>query len=211
MGPVEPWPEQSQFPSPYPHYHLDADYEVIDNTPDNTIPSQARLTDMDIDAVEGGSSSAATTTTTTTADDNKAAFESSMDTAFQKFADRMAQNPEQVLRYEFRGQPLLYSKTDAVGKKLAPQQDGGKVQAQKTGAMPKCGNCGAERVFELQLTPHAITELEAEELGLEGMEWGTVMLGVCAKDCVARGAKAGEVGYVEEWCGVQWEEQVSRK
>lgn len=152
------------------------------------------------------------TNSTSIADDNKANFESAMDTTFQKFADRMAQNPEQVLRYEFSGQPILYSKTDAVGKKLGAGVEAAKVQisAGKSG-MPKCANCGAERVFELQLTPHAIVELEAEELGLEGMEWGTIIMGVCSKDCVARGIKAGEVGYVEEYAGVQWEEQVSRK
>ncbi len=40
------------------------------------------------------------------------------------------------------------------------------------------------------------------------MEWGTVVLGVCALDCQQQGVGvgAGEVGYVEEWVGVQWEE-----
>ncbi len=52
----------------------------------------------------------------------------------------------------------------------------------------------------------AIAELEVEDEGLEGMEWGTVVLGVCEKDCEERGVEAGEVGWVEEWVGVQWEE-----
>lgn len=78
--------------------------------------------------------------------------------------------------------------------------------------MPSCGNCGAQRVFELQLTPGAIVELEeGVEVGLEGMEWGTVVLGVCGRDCEVRGVAEGEgrVGYVEEWVGVQWEERVA--
>lgn len=54
--------------------------------------------------------------------------------------------------------------------------------------------------------PQAIAELEMEEEGLEGMEWGTVILGVCEKDCAERGVAVGEVGWVEEWVGVQWEE-----
>ena len=54
--------------------------------------------------------------------------------------------------------------------------------------------------------PEAIAELEVEEEGLEGMEWGTIILGVCEKDCGETGAEAGEVGWVEEWVGVQWEE-----
>lgn len=138
-----------------------------------------------------------------------------MDKTFQRFADRLSQNPEQVLRYEFGGEALLYSKTDAVGKKLAPAGAEGKVQtvASKTGSgsgsgfkVPRCGACGAGRVFELQLTPHAITELEVEEMGIDGMEWGTVIVGVCGEDCQERGKGVGEVGYLEEWVGVQWEE-----
>lgn len=60
------------------------------------------------------------------------------------------------------------------------------------------------RVFELQLMPQAIAELEVEDEGLAGMEWGSVVLGVCGGDC---GDQRGE-GWVwkEEWVGVQWEE-----
>ncbi len=45
-----------------------------------------------------------------------------------------------------------------------------------------------------------------EEEGLEGMEWGTVLLGVCERDCGEREVEDGDVGWVEEWVGVQWEE-----
>ncbi|KAF2155186.1 hypothetical protein K461DRAFT_238650 [Myriangium duriaei CBS 260.36] len=198
LGPAELWPETSSFLPAYPRYHLDADYETLD-APSTAIPAQTRV-DMDIDEPSGSSSKDKDP-------DTKEIFESSMDRAFQKFADRVAQNPEQVLRYEFAGQPLLYSRDDAVGKVLDGHGEG-KVASK--GRVPRCANCGAERVFELQLMPNAITELEAEELGLEGMEWGTIVLQVCGKDCVPRGVKEGEVGYTEEWIGVQWEEQVKR-
>jgi pre-rRNA-processing protein TSR4 len=142
--------------------------------------------------------------------EDKDVYESTIDNTFQKFADRLAQNPEQVIRYEFKGQPLLYSKSDAVGQLLAPSQaQNAKVAAGQGpggGRMPRCENCGSARVFEVQLTPHAITELEAEDLSLEGMEWGTIIAGVCEKDCMPRGTDLGKVGYVEEWAGVQWEE-----
>ena len=77
-------------------------------------------------------------------------------------------------------------------------------------------------MFELQLTPHAITELEAEEDGVvaeagDGMEWGSVVLSVCEQDCYGpAGADGGDgddygaVRYYEEWVGVQWEELVVR-
>jgi pre-rRNA-processing protein TSR4 len=138
-------------------------------------------------------------------------FESTMDKQFQKFADRMAQNPEQILRYELEGTPLLYSTSDTVGKLLVPASSVGKVTVAsgKSSRMPRCGKCGAERVFEVQLTPHAITVLEEQELNLEGMEWGTIIMGVCSKDC-ALGEEQGVVGYGEEWVGVQWEESMEK-
>ena len=175
----EPWPEESALPKAYPTLYLvDVDYETLDLAPP-PIPTHAQV---EVEDESAGPSVSA-----------KDDFESSMDAAFQKFADRMSQNPEQVIRYEFGGQPLLYSKDDATAKALE-------------GGMPRCKGCGAGRVFELQLTPHAITELESEDMGLEGMDWGTVIVGVCSKDCQASGVGDGEVGYLEEWVGVQWEE-----
>lgn len=76
--------------------------------------------------------------------------------------------------------------------------------------MPRCEYCGSERVFELQLVPHAISVLEEgrEGVGLGdgegGMEWGTIILGVCGRDCAPD--RVGVVGWREEWAGVQWEE-----
>ncbi|MCJ1471696.1 hypothetical protein MMC13_000336 [Lambiella insularis] len=205
-SPPEHWPADTSLPVPYPSYHLDADYETLD------IPSQVPVpgtTMMDLDDPGAASS----------AKEDADTFESTIDKTFQRFADRLAQNPLQVLRYEFRGFPLLYSKTDNVGKLLAPYQphstshgsseSNSKLSmARRDGSasigIPPCENCGAGRVFELQLTPQAITELEVKEEGLEGMEWGNVVVGVCGVDC---GGESGDVGYVEEWVGVQWEER----
>ncbi|KAF2122549.1 programmed cell death protein 2 [Lophiotrema nucula] len=203
--PREPWPSQSIFPPAYPSYYLDAEYETLDTPSKPEIPANAR---MDIDGEGSGGGK-----------EDKEVFESSMDATFQKFADRVGQNAEQVLRYEFKGKPLLYSDTDTVGKLLAPHSENGAASSAKvttTGSrggagMQRCKDCGAERVFEVQLTPHAITELEAEEVGLEGMEWGTIILGVCGRDCRPGDVGDGEVGYVEEWVGVQWEELAGKR
>lgn len=201
--PYEPWPEPSAFPEPYPKYHLDADTEYLTNEPLNT-PSNARI-DKSATGEGGGDSSA----------DNKALFESSMDKTFQRFADRLEQNPEQVLRYEFKGQPLLYSRKDAVGKLLASVQesDNSKVRVGSSAesqhsmpTLPRCQNCGSMRIFELQLTPHAIAQLEVGEVSIEGMDWGSMILCVCSVDCLEKNRQQGDVGYVEEWVGVQWEE-----
>jgi pre-rRNA-processing protein TSR4 len=199
--PPVPWPEDPEFPLAYArHYLVDANYEILDKIEDPPIPTQT----MDSDEGPGGSNQK----------EDKDVYESTIDKTFQKFADRLAQNPEQVIRYEFKGQPLLYSKHDDVGKLLAGS---GKENAKVTttsvnGSMiPRCGNCDSGRVFEVQLTPHAIMELEREETSIDGMEWGTIIVGVCERDCQQKGVNNGEVGYVEEWAGVQWEELNERR
>lgn len=198
--PHEPWPAESTFPPAYLKYHLDADYETLDKPKTAEVPGGTGTIE---DAEMGGTSSGGGA-------EDKQLFESSMDKTFQKFADRLAQNPDQVLRYEFDGQPLLASATDAVGKRLAPEHTAAgpsKVGTSKQGnGFPRCTTCGGERVFELQLTSHAITELEADEEGLDGMDWLTIILAVCSNDCVPANTADGSVGYVEEWAGVQWEE-----
>ena len=182
--PAEPWPAPDAQPKPYPTLYLaDADYETLESE-SKAIPSNVRV--EEVDAPEPSIL-------------DREAFESTMDATFQKFADRLSQNPDQAIRYEFAGTPLLYSKTDAVGEKLTKS------------TIPGCGNCGGRRVFEVQLTPNAIAELEADDLSLEGMEWGTIIVGVCERDCSPRTVEVGEAGYLEEWAGVQWEELTKRK
>ncbi|KAI0205880.1 hypothetical protein F4808DRAFT_447821 [Astrocystis sublimbata] len=212
--PPEPWPPEASQPKPYPVSYLsDAEFETLDPTP-LPIPQATR---MDIDDTSGSGSGSGGGGG---GKEDKEVFESAMDAAFQRFADRLEQNPEQCIRYEFAGAPLLYSKTDAVGKALAPapsqQPEGTGVTVVSSAAagggtkgMPRCPNCGGARTFEVQLCPHAITELEADELSLEGMDWGTIIVGVCERDCQARHVEEGQVGYLEEWTGAQWEEMGS--
>lgn len=206
--PPEPWPEEVSLPPAYPLYYLDSEYEFLDKVEDLPIPTQTM--ELDEEASSGGGSQR----------EDKDVYESTIDKTFQKFADRMAQNPEQALRYEYKGQPLLYSKQDAVGKLLATsassvssKEHNVKVTTSSSGSgnrMPRCGNCGAGRVFEVQLTPHAIMDLERDEMGIDGMEWGTIIVGVCESDCQQKDVDLG-VGYVEEWAGVQWEELAERR
>ena len=200
-----PWPPQIQMPEPYPLYHLDADYETLDPTPKNPLLSSTYVPKIDNEADTSSDSKG----------EIEEAFESSIDRTFQRFAERLAQNPEQVLRYEFAAQPLLYSATDPVGRLFshgAAPNTNARVQTATrgtTGGIPPCTYCGRGRVFELQLVPHAITELEVEEEGLDGMDWGTIIVGVCKEDCRednVKGASERPWSWREEWVGVQWEE-----
>lgn len=199
----EPWPAEPELPAPFPvSYLAEADYETLDPLPPP--PQNVSVGNMDIDDPSSASSNSARGGGG--GKEDKDVFESTIDSTFQKFADRIGQNPDQCIRYEFGGAPLLYSKTDGVGKKLhdVSAPDVGKV-------LPRCGACGAGRVFEVQMTPQAIVELERDEESLEGMDWGTVVVAVCERDCLPRGTGDGEVGYSEEWVGVQWEELTARR
>ena len=196
---IELWPNLDQFPPGYPRYFLDADFEVLETESTAPVPHS-----IEIDEAATGSRQRG---------EDKEIFESSIDRTFQSFADRLAQNPEQVLRYEFGGTPLLYSSQDSIGQIFSkPHSNSSRVitTQSSTSKIPRCVNCGSARVFELQLTPHAILELEVEEPGLEGMEWGTIIMGVCSKDCLPNGLGTQTVGYLEEWIGVQWEEPGSK-
>lgn len=202
---VEPWPSEAELPAAYPIYHLDAEYETLDAPKESAPESQS----IGVDERDLMSAQSAGT------QEDSEVFESTIDKTFQSFADRLAQNPQQVLRYEFGGSPLLYSKTDAVGVRLAPflssscasQSKISRASKTRYSGLPDCPNCESSRLFELQLTPYAIYELEVDEMGMEGMEWGTIIVGVCGKDCQAKGVGVGHVGYLEEWVGVQWEER----
>ncbi|KMU90298.1 hypothetical protein CIHG_08107 [Coccidioides immitis H538.4] len=211
VGPAEPWPSQTSFPTPYPQHFLDAEYETLSRPSTPSVPANVQISSFD----DEGSSAVAGA-------EGKDTFESSLDKSFLKFSTRLNHNPEQVLRYEFRGTPLLYSTTDPVGKLLSPSPSSSgshvKVASSNSGVsseLPRCSLCGRERVFELQLVPHAITVLEAGREGIGigkdegGMEWGTIIVGVCSGNCGLD--REGEVGWREEWVGVQWEERVAGK
>ncbi|KAI9830196.1 MAG: hypothetical protein M1826_004998 [Phylliscum demangeonii] len=268
--PYERWPSADQLPRPYPLSYLDAEYETLDDRPSMRTPT-VTMKDYDDDDDDnkkktGRGRNTTTTTTTTTATDTDAnTADTVSDTAFQRFVDRLASNPQQVLRYEFGGAPLLASKTDAVGRLMTSTttttttttSPHAVVPGVLMPAFPRCPNCRAPRVFEVQLMPYAIVALEEtaaaaaagdDEGGgdgdVDGMEWSTIVVAVCGRDCVPRGPRTttgavavagtrkgegeargemeevkeeeeeeehGEgsvvVRYVEEWVGVQWEEE----
>lgn len=203
----EPWPEESSFPAPFPRFFLDAEGEYLDPTPPpapSSSGTNGRITELED---EKPSSSAGA---------EKDLYESPHDKTFDHFTRILAQNPEQILRYEFKGTPLLYSSTDAVATHFVLpghhlHQSNSKVKTSgPVKGIPGCQYCGAARVFELQLVPYLIYELEKDDEeamkldGGDGMEWGTIIVGTCSKNC--GDDTNGQVVFREEWTGVQWEE-----
>ncbi|KAJ9488462.1 hypothetical protein VN97_g4809 [Penicillium thymicola] len=192
-----PWPAQSAFPAPYKNFYLDAEYETLSRPSSPEVPDNVQIEPMEEEGAGGG--------------ELKDTFESELDKDFMKFSMRLEHNPEQVLRYEFRGTPLLYSTGDEVGARLHSQNaPNAKVTTLGAGSIPACEYCGSQRVFEFQIVPHAITMLEEGRPGVglgkddAGMEWGTIIMGVCGKNCTPQ--ELGVTGWREEWAGVQWEE-----
>lgn len=121
------------------------------------------------------------------------------DAFFENFSSVVGQNPQQVLRYQLGGYPLLYSGKDDVAKVF------------KTSTIPNPSyNPSSLRQFELQLMPKAILDLELyltmliKDI-LAGMSWGTIIVATDIEDGISF-LDENHVGYVVEYCGVQWEE-----
>lgn len=115
------------------------------------------------------------------------------DDTFQKFQEIIGYNPYQVLRYDIGGEPLYYSK-------VQKGQEFDKIVSRPS------YNPTSKRIFELQLMPKMIMDLE-EEIDMEkGMEWGSIMIYVDIENYIPKFDENG-VGYVEEVCKVQWEKR----
>lgn len=198
----EPWPSESDFPTPFPSFYLDAESEYLE--PDPEPPSGPSNSRPRIEDAEDTPSSSAV---------DKDLYESPHDKTFDHFTRILSQNSEQILRYEFRGTPLLYSSTDAVATHFVLPGHHLHSKVKSSGpvkGIPSCQYCGSARVFEMQLVPYLIYELEKDNEeamrldGGEGMEWGTIIVGTCGKNC--GDDKEGKIEFKEEWVGVQWEE-----
>lgn len=111
------------------------------------------------------------------------------DDVFQKFQEVVGYNPHQILRYELGGKPLLYAQT--------------KVDLEKTVSNPAY-NPSSKRVFEMQLMPKMILDLEQDVSLADGMEWGTILIFTDIENYIPKFDENG-VGYVEETVKVQWE------
>ena len=105
---------------------------------------------------------------------------------FKNFTRAVSENPDQILRYEWNGIPLLYSEPNFFPIK-------------------NCDNCGSERVFEFQLMPfmHSLlseandtTCKSLKECIEQASEWETVLIFSCKNDC-------GQEEIVQEICVVQ--------
>jgi len=92
-----------------------------------------------------------------------------VDKVCDKFRQRVRRAPDQILRYDRRGKPLLCAAQPAL---TTPEN---------------CKQCGGSRSFEFQVMPQLLSELQ---LGLEaegGVDWGSLYIFTCDKSCKIEG------------------------
>ncbi|XP_009889786.1 PREDICTED: programmed cell death protein 2 [Charadrius vociferus] len=95
-----------------------------------------------------------------------AKHETEEDKIFQMFKERVAAEPEQVIRYCRGGEgPIWVS-----GENIPEEKD-----------IPDC-SCGAKRIFEFQIMPQLLNHLQVDSLG-ESIDWGTLVVYTCADNC----------------------------
>ncbi|NXY47535.1 PDCD2 protein, partial [Ceuthmochares aereus] len=95
-----------------------------------------------------------------------AKHETEEDKVFQKFKERVAAEPEQIIRYCRGGEgPVWVS-----GENIPEEKD-----------IPNC-SCGAKRIFEFQIMPQLLNHLKVDSLG-ESIDWGALVVYTCADNC----------------------------
>lgn len=141
----------------------------------------------------------------------KATLPKGVDKAFKKFTERVQSCPDQCVRYDFPGTPLLFSWSDRTAQLLLPTNASqhSKHTTPSPHRIPRCPACKGPRGFEFQLMPNLLSLLDVtskkylseEEMkslkdrkGAQmfdiGMEWGTILVYSCVDDCFSKTARA---------------------
>ncbi|CAG8665828.1 15995_t:CDS:2, partial [Racocetra fulgida] len=199
-----PWPEKIPY---FPAQHLYITEEILEEKPDPNLKKyecylNGSLNNNDDDSFEWMDEKY-----------EKSCLPRGVDKAFRKFSERVSEWPDQCIS------------DPAASLLLSPPYGSVKGLKTSTQRLPKCPKCGSKRVFEFQLMPNMLCILPTGEYaannsekknGIEntkcgiaqfdvGMEWGTVMIFTCEKDCESYNVGKDEVSYYEELVLVQYE------
>lgn len=102
--------------------------------------------------------------------------EDKKDETFKQFHQWIRREPEQVLRYQRDGTPLL-----ATDYSPSPQ------------SVPNCALCGEPREFEFQVMPHLLALIDVDAVG-QSLDWATLLVYTCRSNCPIPAE-----GYAREW------------
>lgn len=157
---------------------------------------------------------------------NPAIAELIKDDAFINFQATLSNAPEQSIRWHFDGEPLWITEKPSTlprryvecMKQLEKQMENlnpidrdefehkivSKCVAE---CIPKCPHCGSARVFELQVMPTVIYQMKAwkhtNRKDDEGMDFGTVTVFTCSRQCMPPEDDLHTFQYVQEHVHVQ--------
>lgn len=181
----------------WPGYFIFVDQEKFKKKNLPKLPEHLKISESALDTEAEVSSSS---TTKDLSPEAQHLSNNLQDSVFQHFSDIVSYNPLQVLRYELGGKPLLFSSKDDVAAKVAKN------------LVPNPGfNPSSSRHFELQIMPKVIMDFERDDIDIvNGINWGTIFVYTDVEDYIPE-LDENYVGYVEEWVGVQWEEEVQRR
>lgn len=97
------------------------------------------------------------------------------DEMFLKFKKKIANYPDQVMRYNKGDKPLWVSALNI------PK------------SVPDCELCGAKRKFEFQIMSQMLNYMRLDNVSDQGVDWGTLAIYACEDNC-----DLGKV-YKKEW------------
>ncbi|RKP08862.1 programmed cell death protein 2, partial [Thamnocephalis sphaerospora] len=117
--------------------------------------------------------------------------EVSVDDAFLAFQRRVSRYPQQVLRYA----RVEYA------QEIAEPLWVSDIGRPESGDIKACEHCGAARTFEFQIMPQLLNYLHIDHAAAESLDWGTLALFTCSRNCHVAGA-----AYVQE---VLWRQDFS--
>lgn len=83
-----------------------------------------------------------------------------VDKVFSHFKKQISTYPEQIIRYERGGKPLL------IAKEPTPE------------SIPPCEHCGSARQFEFQIMPQTLVVLKEADV-----DWGVLLVYTCKNSC----------------------------
>ena len=99
--------------------------------------------------------------------------ETKMGKKYTQFKETTKLAPDQVIRYQRLGKPLWIS-----DKEIPEAKD-----------IPDCELCGAPRIFEFQIMPQMLNNLDLDSLSREsnlsadGIDWGVLSIYTCSRSC----------------------------
>ncbi|KAM8809356.1 programmed cell death protein 2 [Eudromia elegans] len=163
-------PEKNEFL--FPEYEILIEPEEPESPSDSSIDPDDEAADVSENSGkqeelrDTGSASGAQESLDEATLEAMAKHETEDDKIFQKFKERIAAEPEQIIRYCRGGEgPIWVS-----GENIPEEKD-----------IPDC-SCGAKRIFEFQIMPQLLNHLQVDSLG-ESIDWGTLVVYTCAESC----------------------------